>query len=91
MPKGPLHGLCAALFLSGRMHQVVWGRTGWYHTGKPTRPTGAKAMAGIQSERPVELYRRDGAGWTVDMVRDGPVMLAALDLTIPLEAVYEDQ
>jgi hypothetical protein len=47
MPKGPLHGLCAALFLMGRMHQVVWGRTGWYDTGKLTRPTGVKAMAGI--------------------------------------------
>ncbi|WP_310111172.1 Uma2 family endonuclease [Azospirillum sp. BE72] len=43
-----------------------------------------------QTERQVEVYRRDGAGWTVDMVREGPVMLAALDLTIPLEAVYED-
>ncbi len=47
MPKGPLHGLCAALFLWRRMHQVVWGRVGWYNAGKPTRPTGAKAMAGI--------------------------------------------
>ncbi|PWC52275.1 Uma2 family endonuclease [Azospirillum sp. TSA6c] len=43
-----------------------------------------------QSERLVEVYRRDGAGWTVDVLRDGPVMLAALDLCLPLDAVYED-
>lgn len=43
-----------------------------------------------QSERLVEVYRRDGAGWIVDMVREGPVMLASLDLAVPLEAVYED-
>ncbi|MGA1856540.1 Uma2 family endonuclease [Azospirillum sp. 11R-A] len=43
-----------------------------------------------QSERLVEIYRRDGSGWTVDVVRDGPVMLAALDLSLPLDAVYED-
>lgn len=43
-----------------------------------------------QSERLVEVYRRDGGRWSADMVCDGPVMLAALDLTIPLEAMYED-
>lgn len=43
-----------------------------------------------QTERLVEVYRRDGAGWTIDVVRDGPVMLASLDLTVPLESVYED-
>ncbi|CAO3399343.1 Uma2 family endonuclease [Azospirillum palustre] len=43
-----------------------------------------------QSERLVEVYRRDGAGWTVDVVREGAVMLAALDLSLPLDAVYED-
>ncbi|WP_434616209.1 Uma2 family endonuclease [Azospirillum sp. B2RO_4] len=43
-----------------------------------------------QTERLVEVYRRDGAGWTIDMVRDGPVMLAASDLSLPLDAVYED-
>lgn len=43
-----------------------------------------------QSERLVEVYRREGSGWTVDVVCDGPVMLAALDLSLPLDAVYED-
>lgn len=43
-----------------------------------------------QTERLVEVYRRDGAGWTVDVLRDGLVMLAALDLSLPLDAVYED-
>ncbi|WP_372398037.1 Uma2 family endonuclease [Azospirillum sp. HJ39] len=43
-----------------------------------------------QTERLVEVYRRDGTDWPADMVRDGPVMLASLDLTVPLEAVYED-
>ncbi|NUB00895.1 Uma2 family endonuclease [Azospirillum melinis] len=43
-----------------------------------------------QGERLVEVYRRDGSGWTVDVVRDGPVMLAALDLSLPLDEIYED-
>lgn len=41
-----------------------------------------------QNERLVEVYRRDGGWpWSADMVCDGPVMLAALDLSVPLDAV----
>jgi Uma2 family endonuclease len=53
-------------------------------------PSLREIMLVSQSERLVEVYRRDGSGWTVDVVRDGPAVLASLDLTIPLDAVYED-
>lgn len=43
-----------------------------------------------QNERGVEIYRRDGAHWVADIVTEGSVALASLDLTLPLEAVYED-
>lgn len=43
-----------------------------------------------QSERRVEIYRREGTHWVADVVTEGEVMLAALDLSLPLDALYED-
>lgn len=43
-----------------------------------------------QDRRQVEIYRREGGGWVADVITEGPVMLASLDLTLPIEAVYQD-
>lgn len=43
-----------------------------------------------QNERRVEIYLRDGAHWVADIVTEGSLTLTSLDLTLPLETVYED-
>lgn len=43
-----------------------------------------------QNERRVEVYRREGVGWVVDVVTEGELSLASLDFTLSLDAVYED-
>ncbi len=43
-----------------------------------------------QDERRVEIYRREGSGWVADIVTDGMLAVTSLDLTLPLDAVYED-
>lgn len=43
-----------------------------------------------QGRRQVEIYRREGGGWVADVITEGAVMLASLDLTLPIEAVYQD-
>lgn len=43
-----------------------------------------------QDDRRVEIYRRDGPHWVADIVTEGDLTLTALDLTLPLTALYED-
>lgn len=42
-----------------------------------------------QTRRAIEIYRRIGGEWTLESVDEGLVRLASVDLSIPIEAVYE--
>ncbi|MBP2228332.1 Uma2 family endonuclease [Azospirillum agricola] len=55
-----------------------------------TIPSLREIVLVAQNERRIEIYRREGGGWVADIVTEGEVTLAALDLSLPLAAVYED-
>ncbi|WP_445599404.1 Uma2 family endonuclease [Azospirillum sp. A39] len=54
-----------------------------------TLPSLREYLLVAQDERRVDLYRREGDGWSREVVTDGEIQLASLGLTLALDTVYE--